>query len=104
MTRKYKIAALLMVALIVAGGGVAALLHSVTPAEAQTSASYNLEWHVIGAGGGPINSESFAVNSTAGQGAAGPPYSASANYRVSAGYWFVANYRIFLPLVVRDSP
>jgi len=104
MTRTYKIAALLMVALLAVGAGVAAVLHSVTPAEAQTSATYNLEWHVIGGGGGPINSASYAVNSTAGQGAASPPYSASANYGVSAGYWFAPNYRVFLPLVVRDSP
>ena len=55
---------------------------------AQTSASYNLEWHVIGGGGQPVSSASYAVNSTAGQGAASPPYSISPSYVVSGGYWF----------------
>ena len=70
---------------------------------AQTSTNYNLEWHVIGGGGGPVSSASYMVRSTAGQGAASPPYSASGNYVVSGGYWSLPpGYRIYLPLVIKD--
>ena len=76
------------------------------PALAQTSPSYNLEWHVIGGGGQPVSSTSYAVNSTAGQGAASPPYSVSASYVVSGGYWFGEGfspliYLIHLPVVLK---
>jgi hypothetical protein len=70
---------------------------------AQTSASYNLEWHVVGGGGGPVSSASYAVDSTVGQGAASPPYSVGSNYAVSGGYWFIWVYRIYLPLVIRTA-
>ena len=76
-------------------------LRRVAPAVAQTSTNYNLEWHVIGGGGGPVSSASYAVNSTAGQGAASPPYSFGSRYIVSGGYWSIPVYRIFLPLVVK---
>ena len=68
---------------------------------AQTSASYNLEWHVIGGGGGPLSSASYVVNGTVGQGAASPPYSAGDRYVVSGGYWFTPVYRIYLPVLIR---
>ena len=71
---------------------------------AQTSASYNLEWHVIGGGGQPLTSASFAVHSTAGQGAASPPLSTGSSYAVSGGYWFGSDlFSIYLPLVMRKS-
>ena len=69
---------------------------------AQTSANYNLEWHVIGGGGEPVTSAHYAVNSTAGQGAASPPYAISSSYAVSGGYWFGGGpYLIYLPLIRR---
>ena len=72
---------------------------------AQSSASYNLEWNIIGGSGGPMSSASYAVNSTAGQAAASPPYSASSRFAVSGGYWFgdgiTVRYPIYLPIVVR---
>jgi len=73
---------------------------------AQTSPSYNLEWHVIGGGGQPASSASYAVNSTAGQGAASQPYSISPSYVVSGGYWFGEGfspliYLIHLPVVLK---
>jgi hypothetical protein len=71
---------------------------------AQTSPSYNLEWHVIGGGGRPVSSASYAVNSTAGQGAASPPHSTSSNYVVSGGYWVSGGFSVYLPLVMRDYP
>jgi hypothetical protein len=73
---------------------------------AQTSPSFNLEWHVIGGGGQPASSAHYAVNSTAGQGAASPPLSASAHYVVSGGYWYSAGgmRAVYLPLVLRNAP
>jgi hypothetical protein len=71
---------------------------------AQTSPSYDLEWHVIGGGGQPVSSAHYAVNSTAGQGAASPPFSSSAHYVISGGYWFRPSYAVHLPLVLRDHP
>jgi hypothetical protein len=68
---------------------------------AQTSTHYNLEWHVIGSGASPVSSASYHVNSTTGQAAAGPPYSAGAHYVVSAGYWYTTNYLAYLPTVLR---
>ena len=99
MKRKTVLIALIVVGLLAAvviGGS----------ALAQTSPSYNLEWHVIGGGGQPVSSASYAVNSTAGQGAASPPYSASHSYVVSGGYWFRSGYSplfylIHLPVVLK---
>jgi hypothetical protein len=73
-----------------------------SPAGAQTSINYNLEWHVIGGGGQPVSSASYAVNSTAGQAAASPPISTSASYVVSGGYWFSPPYGVYLPVVLRS--
>ena len=93
---------LLLVVLAVGSGA----LHLASPAAAQTSASYNLEWHVVGGGGGPVTSASYTVNSTAGQKAASPPYSANSHYTVSGGYWFSGSptpiWQIYLPLVFRN--
>jgi hypothetical protein len=69
---------------------------------AQTSTNYNLEWHVIGGGGRPASSASYAVNGTVGQGAASPPYSIGSNYAVSGGFWFIPAYRIYLPVVIKS--
>ena len=44
----------------------------------------------------------YAVNNTAGQGAASPLYSASPSYVVSGGYWFRPTYANYLPLVPRN--
>jgi type IV secretory pathway protease TraF len=79
-----------------------AVLQRAIPTMAQTSASYNLEWHVIGGGGQPVSSASYVVDSTAGQGAASPPYSVSTSYVVSGGYWFTPMYHIHLPVVLKS--
>jgi len=85
---------------------LAALLVALGGASAQTSVSYNLEWHVIGGGGQPASSANYVVNSTAGQGAASPPYSVSASYAVCAGYWCggALTVDLFLPLGLRNYP
>ena len=91
----YSILALVVLLGMLAAGGIAL---------AQTSANYNLEWHVIGGGGQPVTSASYAINSTVGQGAASPPYSASSSYVVSGGYWLSGGLRVYLPLVMREYP
>lgn len=96
MNRKRGLTVLILAALpvVLAIGGVVL---------AQTSARYNLEWHVIGGGGQPVSSLHYRVNSTAGQGAASPPDSTSAHYAVSGGYWFAVSYGIHLPLVLKGG-
>ena len=93
-------------ALIATGVLLFALMVTLRTGLAQTSASFNLEWHVIGGGGEPVSSANYMVNSTAGQGAASPPYSVSASYVVCAGYWCerFLTIDLFLPLVLRNYP
>lgn len=61
-----------------------------------------INWSVFGAGGGPIASVSYGLNSTAGQTAIGQ--SSSTNYALCAGYqcWADVGYAVFLPIVVRN--
>ena len=97
MTLKRALLALALVAL-------AALLLAGRETLAQTSTHYNLEWHVIGGGGQPVSSAHYAVNSTAGQGAASPPSATSLHYAVSGGFWYPPPRLLYLPLVLRGAP
>ena len=86
--------ALAAVILLVVGGAVAV---------AQTSGRFNLEWHVVGSGGGASSSTSYHVNGTIGQGIARPPVAGSASFVVSSGYWFVdVGTTIYLPTILRS--
>jgi len=70
---------------------------------AMSSANYRLDWFtpLTGGGGGPASSTNYAVNFTVGQTTSGS--SASANYATGLGYWYgISEYRIYLPLVLRD--
>lgn len=69
------------------------------PTVAQSSSSYNLEWHVIGGGGHPVSSTSYSANSTIGQSVASPPSSSSTNYTVNGGYWFTPLFSIYMPTI-----
>ena len=73
-------------------------------AVAQTSASFDLSWHVLGGGGGQATNSDYAINCTVGQGAAS--WTSNSNYGIGVGYWYGAGgeYRIFLPLVLKDYP
>lgn len=97
-TRVRRIALLCLLALLVLS------LRAGDSALAQTSAHYNLEWHVIAGGGQPTSSVNYRVNATVGQGVASPPLVTSASYRLSAGYWFpgIVPWRLYLPLVMRS--
>jgi hypothetical protein len=92
--------------LIATGVLLIALMVTLGGASAQTSLNYNLEWHVIGGGGEPVSSTNYIVDSTAGQQAASPSYSSSANYVVCAGYRCASSLTIdlFLPLGLKSYP
>ena len=67
---------------------------------AQSSAGFNLEWHVVGSGGGESASSNYRVNGTTGQSLAGPPTAGGASYRVTGGYWvFDSRMVVYLPAV-----
>jgi hypothetical protein len=93
-------------ALIGTGLLLVSLIVTLGAAFAQTSANYNLEWHVIGGGGRAVSSANYIVNSTAGQGVASPPYSLSGSYVVCAGYWCseALTMDLFLPLMLKNYP
>jgi hypothetical protein len=72
---------------------------------AQTSAGFNLEWHVIGSGGGETSSASYHINGTIGQSIDSPPTSGSANYKASSGYWFAGTgtgTTLYLPALQKN--
>jgi len=70
---------------------------------AMSSTNYRLDWFtpLTSGGGGPASSANYAVNFTVGQSAIGA--SSSTNYQACLGYWCgLAEYRVFLPLVLRN--
>ena len=73
---------------------------------AMRSDHYWLDWYtpLTGGGGGPASSAHYAVDFTVGQSVIGA--SASTHYRAGLGYWYgaVGQYRVYLPLVLRQSP
>ena len=88
------VAALVVALLLLAGNALAGM----------SSANYRLDWYVVltGGGGGPTDSTNYAANFTIGQTAKGS--SSSTNYAAGLGYWYGAavEYRIYLPLVMKD--
>jgi len=84
---------------------LAALLSLTGGVLAMFSANYRVDWFtpLSGGGGGPANSANYAVNLTVGQAVIGA--SSSANYGGGLGYWYgaAAQYRIYLPLLLRND-
>ena len=79
------------------------LLLFVATVLAQTSAGFNLEWHVVGSGGGESSSAGYVVNGTLGQGVASPPLAGSAAFSVGSGYWVVdSKTAVYLPIVFNN--
>jgi hypothetical protein len=72
---------------------------------AMDSTNYRLDWFtpLTSNGGGEVSSGNYAVNFIIGQSVAGP--SESASYQGCLGYWCGTGvqYRIYLPLVLRNS-
>jgi hypothetical protein len=93
--------------LIATGVLLVALMVTLGTGLAQTSANFNLEWHVIGGGGQRVSSANYIVNSTSGQGVASPSYSFSGRCVVCGGYWCTEGSTVFpcfLPLALKDYP
>lgn len=70
---------------------------------AMSSSSYRLDWFTpLTGSGGAASSPSYAINFTVGQTAIGA--SSSASYGVGLGYWYgaVVQYKVFLPIVLRQ--
>ena len=65
---------------------------------AQTSANYDLSWHVVGGGGGVSSSASYNVNGTVGQSAASPRQAVGSSFVVNSGYWY-GDTPIYLPFI-----
>ena len=88
--------------IVIAGALLCGLLLT-TVALAMSSDHYRLDWFapLTGGGGGAASSTNYAANLTVGQSARGA--SASTNYNGCLGYWCGEfEYRIFLPLVLRN--
>ncbi len=82
---------------------LAVLLLLTSSVLAMSSTNYRLDWFtpLTGGGGGASNSTNYAVNFTVGQSAIGT--SSSTNYGGCLGYWCgIREYRVFLPLVLRN--
>jgi hypothetical protein len=70
---------------------------------AQSSARFDLSWHIIGNGGGVSSSASYRVHGTIGQSVASQPTAGSASYRASSGYWFVdTGMSVYLPALLKN--
>jgi hypothetical protein len=92
---------------LMAGVGVLfALLLLAGSALAMRSTNYWLDWYtpLTGGGGGPASSTNYAVNFTIGQTAISS--ASSSSYQACLGYWCgaVGQWRVYLPLVLRESP
>ncbi|MFQ6100812.1 MAG: hypothetical protein ACE5OS_06205 [Anaerolineae bacterium] len=88
--------------IVIAGAMLCGLLLT-TVALAMSSDNYRLDWFtpLTGGGGGAVASTNYAVNFTVGQSAIGT--ASSASYNGCLGYWCGEfEYRIFLPLVLRN--
>lgn len=69
---------------------------------AQSSAGFNLEWNVVGSGGGESASAGYRVEGTVGQSMAGSPPASGGAFAVTSGYWvFDTRRTLYLPTVSR---
>lgn len=91
--RRVAILLTVVVALLLAGRALA-----------MSSTNYRLDWFVplTGGGGGPASSTHYAANFTVGQSVIGT--ASDTSYSGCLGYWCgaAAQYRIYLPLVLRN--
>jgi len=64
---------------------------------------YDLSWSIIGGGGGHLEAAPYILDGTIGQPIVGQ--AASLPYELCAGFWcqVAAQYRVYLPLVLRNS-
>jgi hypothetical protein len=66
----------------------------------------NLDWHVLGGGGGQVSNGSLVLEGTSGQALTGSVSEAST--QLCAGYWcgsediYVYFYKVYLPIISRE--
>lgn len=102
------LSALLGVGMTVGLATVAAEAQTPPPGESVTgqllqlaSDHFGLAWNVVGGGGGVMASDHFRIQSTIGQPATG--WVEGTSFKVHTGYWQTFFYRVYLPLVLRDT-
>jgi hypothetical protein len=71
---------------------------------AQVSAAFDLSWHVIGSGGGQMGGPGHTIAGTIGQPTVGTM--GGSGHALCSGFWcgIPAEYRVYLPLILRNSP
>ena len=90
------------VKVLLAIAAVLLLVGAGTIVMAQTSAQFDLDWHVLGSGGGASSSVGYQVRGTIGQGLTSPPVLNSASFSVNSGYWAAGpKFHIYMPIVLK---
>jgi hypothetical protein len=72
---------------------------------AHVSAAYDLSWNVIAGGGGKMESAQYTLHGTTGQPSTGQ--ASSSGHTLCSGFWCngeAGDRRVYLPLVLKDSP
>lgn len=73
------------------------------PAMAMESPGYGIRWDVMGSGGQPVASVSYALRGTIGQASIG--LGSNPSYGWCAGYWCGATLEwVYLPQVLSNAP
>src|SRR5512136_255968 len=86
--------------------GALLLLAAVARAQAGVSPGYDLSWWTVDGGGATFSTNGgYSLGGTIGQPDAGPVLS-HGGYTLAGGFWggTAAQYRLYLPLVLRQSP
>jgi hypothetical protein len=86
--------------LVLAAALLVGILLLANPAPAMDSEHYAIPWDVMGGGGGPIGSETYAIDATIGQPSIGSK--TSETYGLCSGFWCGARYNVYLPIAIRD--
>jgi hypothetical protein len=78
------------------------LIITVSLAVAQSGSGYDLTWSTIDGGGGASSNDGYTLNGTIGQPDVGAL--SGGGYTLTGGFWsgVLTQYRVFLPLVMRD--
>lgn len=72
---------------------------------ARVSVNNDLSWHVIGGGGGTMESAGHTVQGTLGQPVTGQ--AASSGHTLCSGFWCgegAGEFKVYVPLIIRESP
>jgi hypothetical protein len=81
---------------------IACLLAVAIPVLAQSTANYDLSWHVVAGGGGRLESAGYTLLGTAGQPVVDSLTGSS--YSLTGGFWSREIYQVYLPLVLSLFP